>query len=71
MAQIGDIFAKVVRAVLRNPGNTFLNALKKGDIYASELSSNFQQLLENYRYLNFYETLSFKNLGLVSQISLI
>lgn len=66
MAQVGEIFARVVRAVLRNPGNTFLRALKKDDLYANELSSNFSQLLENYRYLNFYETLPLKSFGLVS-----
>ncbi|KAE8132323.1 hypothetical protein BDV38DRAFT_261751 [Aspergillus pseudotamarii] len=65
LALIGDVFAKVVRATLRNPRNTFMNALKSDDLYAREISSNFQQLLENYRYLNFCETLPLKNFGLV------
>ncbi|OJJ41230.1 hypothetical protein ASPWEDRAFT_731886 [Aspergillus wentii DTO 134E9] len=65
LARVGDVVAKVVRTVLRNPSNTFLNALKKDDLYANELSSNFQQLLENYRYLNFYETLPFKSFGMI------
>ncbi|RJE25535.1 hypothetical protein PHISCL_02147 [Aspergillus sclerotialis] len=64
-ASIGDIFAKAARATLRNPGNTFLNALKKGDLYASELTANFQQLQERYKYLNFYETLPLKKIGLI------
>lgn len=67
MAHVGEVFAKVVRAVLRNPGNTFLSALKKDDLYANELSSNFQQLQEDYRYLNFFETLPLKSFGLVSE----
>lgn len=66
LARVGEVFAKVVRAALRNPSNTFLAALKKEDLYAAELSSNFQQLQENYRYLNFYETLPLKSFGLVS-----
>ncbi|KAB8075605.1 hypothetical protein BDV29DRAFT_190103 [Aspergillus leporis] len=41
--------AIVIRAVLRNPNITFLKALKTDDLYAREISSNFQQLLENYR----------------------
>lgn len=67
-ASIGDIFAKVARAALRNPRNTFLNALKKGDLYASELAASFQQLQERYQYLNFYETLPLKKIGLVSYL---
>lgn len=63
---IGDKVAKAVRTISRNPSNTFLNALKKDGLYASELSANFGQLLENYRYLNFYETLPYKSIGLVS-----
>lgn len=66
LAGIGDVFAKVVRTVLRNPGNTFMSALKKDNLYASELLSSFQQLQENYRYLNFYETLPLKSFGIVS-----
>lgn len=67
MARIGDVFAKVARAVLNTPSNTFMNALKKDDLYASELSSNFQQIQEKYKYLNFYETLPLKSFNLVSE----
>lgn len=65
LAKAGEVFAKVARAVLRNPSNTFLSALKKDSLYASELLSSFQQLQEDYRYLNFYETLPLKSFGLV------
>lgn len=67
MARIGDVFAKVARAVLNTPSNTFMNALKKDDLYATELSSNFQQIQEQYQYLNFYETLPLKSFNLVSK----
>ena len=66
LASIGDIFAKAAGSVLRNPHNTFLNALRKGDLYAAELVANFQQLQERYKYLSFYETLPLKKIGLVS-----
>lgn len=65
-ARFGDIIAKITRTILRNPGNTFMAALKQNELYASELFSNFQQLVESYQFLSFYETRSFKNLGLVS-----
>jgi hypothetical protein len=65
-AGVGDVFARVASAVLRNPGNTFFNALKRDDLYGRELAANFQQLQENYQYLNFYETLPVKKIGLVS-----
>jgi len=67
LARIGDVFAKVARAILNTPSNTFLNALKKDDLYATELSSNFQQIQEHYQYLNFYETLPLKSFNLVSE----
>lgn len=67
LARIGDVFAKVTRAVLNTSSNTFMNALKKDDIYATELSSNFQQIQEQYQYLNFYETLPLKGFNLVSE----
>ncbi|KAF5865771.1 hypothetical protein ETB97_002284 [Aspergillus alliaceus] len=63
LASIGDVVAKVVKAVQRNPKNTFMNTLKPDGLYAREISSNFQQLLENYRYLNFCETLPLKSFG--------
>ncbi|OJJ87138.1 uncharacterized protein ASPGLDRAFT_80025 [Aspergillus glaucus CBS 516.65] len=69
LARIGDVFAKVARAVLNTPNNTFMNALKKDDLYATELSSNFQQIQEQYQYLNFYETLPLKSFNLIVEKS--
>lgn len=65
-ARFGAIIAKITRTILRNPSNTFMTALKQNELYASELFSNFQQLVKSYQFLSFYETRSFKNLGLVS-----
>ncbi|KAF7595434.1 hypothetical protein BBP40_006056 [Aspergillus hancockii] len=45
-----------------------MKALKTDDLYAREISSNFQQLLENYRYLNFCETLPLKSFGLIVEM---
>jgi hypothetical protein len=50
---MGEAVAKAVRAFLGTPNNTFLNTLKENDIYANETSANFQELLEDYHYINF------------------
>jgi hypothetical protein len=65
LAKLGETIAKAVRAFLRTPNNTFINALKENDLYANELSANFSQLLEDYKYINFYETLPLRSLGIV------
>ncbi|KAL4986457.1 hypothetical protein BDW68DRAFT_178771 [Aspergillus falconensis] len=65
LAKIGETLAKAVRAFLRTPSNTFINALKENDLYANELSANFGQLLEDYKYINFYETLPLRSLGII------
>ncbi|KAL4763169.1 uncharacterized protein BDW70DRAFT_158018 [Aspergillus foveolatus] len=65
LAKLGETIAKAVRAFLRTPNNTFINALKENDLYANELSANFSQLLEDYKYINFYETLPLRNLGII------
>ncbi|KAL4929570.1 uncharacterized protein BDV17DRAFT_298019 [Aspergillus undulatus] len=65
LAKIGETLAKAVRAFLRTPNNTFINALKENDLYANELSANFEQLLEDYKYINFYETLPLRSLGII------
>ncbi|KAL4921119.1 hypothetical protein BDW62DRAFT_198138 [Aspergillus aurantiobrunneus] len=65
LAKIGETMAKAVRAFLRTPNNTFINALKENDLYANELSANFGQLLEEYKYINFYETLPLRSLGII------
>jgi hypothetical protein len=41
-------------------------ALKTNELYANELSQNFQQLFEEYHFLSFYETKPIKHIGLVS-----
>ncbi|GKZ47865.1 hypothetical protein AbraIFM66951_011440 [Aspergillus brasiliensis] len=65
LARVGGVAAKIVRAILGTASNTLLKALSKGSLYALELSANFDKLLENYRYLSFYETLPFKSIGIV------
>jgi hypothetical protein len=66
---LGDIAAKIVRGILRNPSNTFMESLKKDRLYSDELIQNFRHQLENYYVLSFSETLPFKKVGLVSTMA--
>jgi hypothetical protein len=65
LAKIGDVFAKITRAVLRNPRNTFMKALKRDEAYSHELSSNFQQFQDSFKFISVYETRPLKGLGLI------
>ncbi|KAI1390113.1 uncharacterized protein F4822DRAFT_224746 [Hypoxylon trugodes] len=64
-AGIGDIIAKVVRAILGNPGNTFMGALKEDSPFLKIITDDFRQLLENFQILSFYETRPLTRLGVV------
>jgi hypothetical protein len=64
--KLGDIASTIARGVLRNPKNTFMEALKADTLFADDLIKDFRQQLEDYYVLSFFETLPFKKLGLVS-----
>lgn len=65
-AKLGDIASKIMRAVLRNEENTFMEALKVDSLFADDLIQDFRHQLEDYYVLSFFETRGFKKLGLVS-----
>ncbi len=65
-AKLGQIAATIAGAFLRNPKNTFLEALKKDSLFANDLIKDFRHQLEDYYVLSFHETLPYKKLGLVS-----
>jgi len=64
-AKLGDIAATVVKTVLRNPNNTFMESLRKDSLYSEELIQNFRHQLEDYYVLSFFETRPFKKFGLI------
>lgn len=66
-AGLGDIAVSIARRLLRNPKNTFLEALKGDSLFADDLVKDFRQQLEDYYVLSFYESLSMKKLGVVSE----
>ncbi|MCJ1243623.1 hypothetical protein MMC30_000820, partial [Trapelia coarctata] len=56
LAKLGDIAASIMRAVFRNPKNTFLEALKKNSIFSNGVIDDFRHQLEDYYIVSFYET---------------
>ncbi len=64
-AKFGDIVASIVRGVLGNLKNTFMEALKKDSSFSDTLVDNFRHQLEDYYVLSFYETLQMGKFGLV------
>ena len=64
-AKLGDIAASITRGVLRNPSNTFMEALKKDSLFSDTLVGDFRHQLEDYYVLSFFETLPMGKLGLV------
>ncbi len=58
----------MARAVLQNPDNTFMEALKKDSLFADNIIEDFKHQLENFFIVNFFETLPYKNMGLVGYL---
>ena len=69
LARLGEVASAIARAVLRNPNNSFMEALKKDSLFADGLVRDFRHQLEDYHILSFFETKFFKNLGLVCYFS--
>ncbi len=66
--KLGDIAATIARGLLRNPKNTFLEALKADSLFADDLVQDFRQQLEDYYVLSIYETKRMGSLGVVSGV---
>jgi hypothetical protein len=64
-AKLGDIAAAIVRGVLGNVKNSFMEALKKGSLFSDAEADDFRHQLEDYYVLSFYETLQTGKFGLV------
>ena len=65
-AKFGDVAVSIVRGVLHNPKNTFMDALKRNSIFADIIIDDFRHQIERYQILSFYETEKTKSLGIVS-----
>lgn len=63
--RLGEVVSTIARAVLRNPKNTFLEALKRNSAFADSLTQHFRHQLEDYYILSFFETRPLGKLGIV------
>ncbi|KAK7409054.1 hypothetical protein QQX98_008758 [Neonectria punicea] len=63
---LGSIAASIARCALKNPTNTFMEALKKDSLFADDLVQDFRQQLEDYYILSFFETRPMKKYGLIA-----
>ncbi|KAL9114581.1 MAG: hypothetical protein Q9187_007434, partial [Circinaria calcarea] len=64
-AKLGDIVASITRGLLRNPSNTFMEALTRDSLFSDTLVEDFRHQLEDYYVLSFFETLPMGRLGLI------
>ncbi|KAK7431277.1 hypothetical protein QQZ08_002048 [Neonectria magnoliae] len=65
-AALGNIAATIARYALKNPPNTFMEALKKDSLFADDLVQDFRQHLEDYYILSFFGTQPMKKYGLIT-----
>lgn len=63
---LGEIAAKIVRAVLREPKNSFLESLKKDGPFSQMILEDFRTQLEDYNVISYYETRPLGSHGIVS-----
>ncbi|KAI1418947.1 hypothetical protein F5Y12DRAFT_721376 [Xylaria sp. FL1777] len=64
-AGFGDIVASIGRCMTRNPGNTFMDALKSNSAVLSIITDDFRQMLEDFQIISFYETRPLGSFGLI------
>jgi hypothetical protein len=65
-AKLGAVVADVFRAILGNPKNTFMEALKgKSSPFSDDLVRKFQLLVQDYSILSFFETRHMGRIGMV------
>lgn len=65
-ASVGDAAAAIARAVLRNPRNDLVEALKSSSNEVVRRSEQFRHLTEKFLVVSFFEGQPYKRLGVVS-----
>ncbi|KAL8403380.1 hypothetical protein RB594_008580 [Gaeumannomyces avenae] len=64
-ATLGDVVARMARALLGKSGNSFIEALKRGSLFSDTISDDFRQVVGPLRVLSFYETKPLGRIGVV------
>lgn len=65
-AGAGDKVAKIAKAILGNPPNNFLEALKSNSYFSDILRNDFLERQEDFYVRTFWETLPMPIIGMVS-----
>lgn len=64
-ATLGSIAAKIAQKVLRNPDNTFMEAIKTDSLYSKEIGEGFNRLVGRFKILSFFESKYYGNVDVV------
>ena len=64
-AKLGNIAAFIPKGILRNPSNSFTEALKKDLLFFNTFIEDFRHQLKDYYILSFFETIPIGKLSLV------
>jgi hypothetical protein len=65
-AQAGNVVARIARAILRSENNSLIEALRKDTFFSNIGRKDFQEGIEDFYYISFYEDKAIPGLGYVS-----
>ena len=65
-ARAGDVVARIARAILRTENNSLVEALKKDSFFSDIGRKDFEEGVEDFYYISFYEDKPTPGLGYVS-----
>jgi hypothetical protein len=60
------MIASIAKAILNNPSNNYLEALKSNSYFAEILRNDFMERQEDFYVRTFFETLPMPHIGIVS-----
>ncbi|MCJ1396455.1 hypothetical protein MMC18_009345 [Xylographa bjoerkii] len=64
-AKLGNLAVSIIKSLLRQPSNSFMQALIKDSLFSNNLADDFRHCLEDYYVLSFFETLPTKMVGII------
>lgn len=65
-AALGKILSDIANATSRNPRSTLMRDLQKSSPFLGKLNEDFRHQLEDYYFVNFFETRFYGGLDVVS-----
>lgn len=65
-AALGKILSDIANITLRNPRSTLVKDLQKSSLFLGRLNEDFRHQLEDYYFINFFETRLYGGVDVVS-----